>query len=83
MSTTTGVDSSEKGDTRDAHQGNWLSMRPPYSAADPLSLEWALIIRLLVPASAASLPRSSAWCCARSCRPWCSAPHGYATWSAH
>ncbi|MFE9312645.1 acyltransferase family protein [Streptomyces sp. NPDC088353] len=36
-------------------KGNWLSMRHPYSASDPLSLEWAWIIRLLVLASAAAL----------------------------
>lgn len=36
-------------------KGNWLSMRHPYSVADPLSLEWAWVIRLLVLASAAAL----------------------------
>ncbi|MFE7209329.1 acyltransferase family protein [Streptomyces sp. NPDC001698] len=36
-------------------KGNWLSMRHPYSAGDPLSLEWAWLIRLLVLASAAAL----------------------------
>ncbi|MFF4762420.1 acyltransferase family protein [Streptomyces sp. NPDC001292] len=36
-------------------KGNWLSMRHPYSADDPLSLEWAWVIRLLVLASAAAL----------------------------
>ncbi|WSA77086.1 acyltransferase family protein [Streptomyces sp. NBC_01799] len=36
-------------------KGNWLSMRHPYSVADPMSLEWAWIIRLLVLASAAAL----------------------------
>lgn len=36
-------------------KGNWLSMRHPYSVTDPLSLEWAWVIRLLVLASAAAL----------------------------
>ncbi|KAB1140219.1 acyltransferase family protein [Streptomyces luteolifulvus] len=36
-------------------KGNWLSMRHPYAVADPLSLEWAWLIRLLVLASAAAL----------------------------
>ncbi|MER5917800.1 acyltransferase family protein [Streptomyces sp. NPDC001982] len=36
-------------------EGRWLSMRHPYTAADPLSLEWAWAIRLLVLASAAAL----------------------------
>ncbi|MGX1886671.1 acyltransferase family protein [Streptomyces sp. NPDC055287] len=36
-------------------KGNWLSMRHPYSVADPLSLEWAWVTRLLVLASAAAL----------------------------
>ncbi|MFC8260804.1 acyltransferase family protein [Streptomyces sp. NPDC057291] len=36
-------------------KGNWLSMRHPYSVADPMSLEWAWVIRLLVLASAAAL----------------------------
>ncbi|MEV0694871.1 acyltransferase family protein [Streptomyces sp. NPDC050388] len=36
-------------------KGSWLSMRHAYSAADPLSLEWAWVIRLLVLASAAAL----------------------------
>ncbi|MFJ1590871.1 acyltransferase family protein [Kitasatospora albolonga] len=36
-------------------KGNWLSMRHPYSVADPLGLEWAWIVRLLVLASAAVL----------------------------
>ncbi|NBM15248.1 acyltransferase family protein, partial [Streptomyces sp. GC420] len=36
-------------------KGNWLSMRHAYSAADPLSLEWAWVVRLSVLASAAAL----------------------------
>ncbi|GAB2813350.1 acyltransferase family protein [Streptomyces chlorus] len=36
-------------------KGDWLSMRHPYTVADPLSLEWAWVIRLLVLASAAAL----------------------------
>ncbi|MGW7200210.1 acyltransferase family protein [Streptomyces chryseus] len=36
-------------------KGNWLSMRHPYSVADPLGLEWAWVVRLLVLASAAAL----------------------------
>ncbi|MFJ8347472.1 acyltransferase family protein [Streptomyces sp. NPDC094153] len=36
-------------------KGNWLSMRHPYAAGDPLSLEWAWVIRLLILASAAAL----------------------------
>ncbi|MEV7340543.1 acyltransferase family protein [Streptomyces sp. NPDC093544] len=36
-------------------KGNWLSMRHHYTAADPMSLEWAWVIRLLVLASAAAL----------------------------
>lgn len=36
-------------------KGNWLSMRHPYTAADPLSLEWAWLIRLSVLACAAAL----------------------------
>ncbi|MEV0304980.1 acyltransferase family protein [Streptomyces prasinus] len=36
-------------------KGTWLSMRHPYSAADPLSLEWAWVVRLLVLAAAAAL----------------------------
>ncbi|MGW7052340.1 acyltransferase family protein [Streptomyces sp. NPDC054887] len=36
-------------------KGNWLSMRHPYTVADPLSLEFAWVIRLLVLASAAAL----------------------------
>ncbi|WP_405931618.1 acyltransferase family protein [Streptomyces sp. NBC_00827] len=36
-------------------KGNWLSMRHHYTAADPLSLEWAWVIRLVVLATAAAL----------------------------
>ncbi|MFE5212094.1 acyltransferase family protein [Streptomyces sp. NPDC056600] len=36
-------------------EGRWLSMRHPYAPADPMSLEWAWLIRLAVLACAAAL----------------------------